>query len=99
MGIPSRGNRMDQGREAWMHVRHVVVTVVWPATARRAFHLSISSQTYTPNLRVLGTYPMQYKGRNSGLEFRRPIVPVSDTQCHLGLVTVPAFASITSSAK
>lgn len=32
--IPSRRNRMNQGREVGVHLRYVVLTLVWQATAR-----------------------------------------------------------------
>lgn len=53
---------------------------------------SISGQISPPNLGELSPYPIQYRGKNSGLALRRPNAPTSKTPSDFELDVSPVCA-------
>lgn len=59
-GIPSRGNRMNQGREACVHMRYVVITVLWQSNSRCFSHLGSKYQWSNISTRSGRTKPLSH---------------------------------------
>lgn len=90
MGILSRKDRMNQIREACMPMtscgHYCGIAKQQPGVFPSLFVAKHLLQIWE------NSYPMQYRGKNSGLELRRPIIPASNTPCDLELGVSPDCA-------